>query len=84
MIITKHAYKRAKQRAGFNKKTTERMATKALEQGDDCAFQNAKGKQYGNFIYVFKDDILITIICTEATIVTYEKGIRKERKCDDG
>lgn len=33
MIVTRHARKRMKERCGFNKKTCERMALKALNDG---------------------------------------------------
>lgn len=33
MIITKHAYLRSKERLGLNKKATNRIAEKVLEQG---------------------------------------------------
>jgi RNA:NAD 2'-phosphotransferase (TPT1/KptA family) len=51
MFITRHAYKRGKQRLGLKRKALQRMAKKALKKGD--SHRDAKGafKRYLDSVY---------------------------------
>lgn len=78
MTITRHAYKRGKQRLGLNAKALERMVETALDEG--TPHKDTKGafkrylnglylqykqanniRVYGQHIYLFRRDRLITI-----------------------
>lgn len=76
VYITRHAEERLKQRNGWNKKTINRMALKIYNEGTtlnkkehpwaiDMIKMRAKNslyKLYGNFVYVFQDTTLITVL----------------------
>lgn len=51
MIITRHAYKRGKERLGLNRKAIKRMVRKALKEGEN--HKDAKGafKRYLDSVY---------------------------------
>jgi len=61
IFVTTHAYKRAKQRAGFNKKAIERMSEIAYNRGTIINDDTETKKQYGEFVYVFTGKRLLTI-----------------------
>ena len=73
--ITKHAYMRLKERNGWNKKTSDRMIQKVFADGlryDNIKgyiriwlkeygySDNSDYVLYGRYIYIFKDNCLIT------------------------
>ncbi len=75
--ITEHAYKRIRERCGWNRNTTDRMLRKVTVTGTTVL--NAKGKVkpwaesqvsrkyaqesriYGNWLYIINDNSLITV-----------------------
>ena len=57
--ITKHAYKRAKKRLGWSKKTLDRMAEKIYNEIK--AEDDGRARIYGDFIYVFDGIKLVTV-----------------------
>lgn len=75
VIITDHAYDRAKERFSLSAKSLDRMAPKALRQGigiSDCKGElkkyigslqkeAAQVRIYGEVIYLFYDNKLITV-----------------------
>lgn len=87
--LTTHAYERLKERAGLNKSAARRTAKKAWDLGDSSALIDGrfllnkkadKARAYGKFVYLFKDNVLITVLNleTEYTIrkPKYKKGKR--------
>ena len=94
ITITEHAAERAKERCKWNRKTTERMAMRALSfglHGDELSgalkryiskrnAENAEAKAYvhGDFVYIFCGIILITVI----EIPKQFRGAPKESRKD--
>lgn len=78
IAITKHAYKRAKERLGWNKKALERMAPVVLADGIRIGQTSGPFRRYldshihkghavtlriyGRFIFLFTDDCMLTIL----------------------
>lgn len=77
--VTKHAYKRMKERCGYSKSTCQRMAEKAFAEGVShadvsgrldkyfyqlyCYDYSANNLRiYGEFVYVFSDHNLVTVM----------------------
>lgn len=76
IYITRHAEQRLKERNGWSKKTINRMVEKVFNEGviinkkdhpwatdilkNDC--YDPEYKLYGNFIYVFSDSTLVTVL----------------------
>ncbi len=52
MYITKHAEKRLKQRCGFNKKSMERMVSKALNEGVSHKETKGELKKWVSGVYL--------------------------------
>ena len=75
--ITDHAYKRMKERNGWNKKAASRMAERAFERGKDLkgtdnhlvrlwAMNRTKDndgiyKLYGKDVFIFHSRVLVTV-----------------------
>lgn len=51
MIITKHAYQRAKERCGLNKQALDRVMPRMLESGIDRANTHGKLRKYLDWVY---------------------------------
>lgn len=96
MTVTNHAKQRAKERCGINKKSVERIANKALENGirhcecNGClkkwvdkqylSYMKANNiRLYGDKAYLFRENLLITIIQIPNDLIKNVKQI-KERK----
>jgi hypothetical protein len=78
LIITTHAYKRAKERMGLSKQAFDTMALKAFVTGKEAADckgllrkwltdkMNTHGSSniriYGNYAYVFAEYVLVTVL----------------------
>jgi hypothetical protein len=94
IIITKHAYKRAKERMGVNKNALNRIAKRAFEKGLKQSDVNGKIKEvfeilyntektanniriYGEFIYIFADNRLLTVIQVNNEYKNYIKNHKK-------
>ena len=54
MIITDHAYDRAKERCGWNRKALERMTEKVISHGKDCSNYAGKLKKWIDSVYFSK------------------------------
>ena len=51
-VVTRHAFRRAKKRLGFNRKALTRMADKALENGKGYGdLKNQRLKKYVSFLH---------------------------------
>ena len=77
LIITNHGRKRMRERCGLNKKSVERIAEKAFTEGlttdqvkgalkkwcvEHEKQEDAQVKVYGNFLYIFRENRLITLL----------------------
>lgn len=84
--ITKHAFNRAKERYGLNKKSFKRLAEKAYDLGKRQNDLKGKLKKYvsylakeyksvpilyGSFLYFFKNDRLITTYQLPSEFIKY-------------
>lgn len=94
VIITKHAYKRAKERMGINKNALNRIAVKAFHRGLKYSDVNGKIKEvfeilyntektannvriYGEFIFIFADNRLLTVVQVNNEYKNYIKNHKK-------
>ncbi len=93
LLITKHAYKRAKERCGWNKSATDRMAKKIFEQG--MSVKEVKGtlkpwveiklehggslesRIYGDVLYVIREGKLITMYHVPSKVRIQNKICRR-------
>lgn len=90
VIVTKHAYDRAKERFKWNTKTVNKMALKALKEGTEHHETKGKFKKYisslwarnevcnniriyGENLYLFTDNILITLYRCPQEYIKYLK-----------
>ncbi len=88
MNISEHAKKRMKERCGFNGKSQERMAQKALEYGITHAQTKGRLKKWitslffkntnANNIRVYGDNAYIFCGSTLVTIIRVPANIRKD------
>ena len=88
MVISEHAKQRMKERCGFNKKTCERMAQKALESG--ISHKQTKGrlnkwvtslffkKRSANNIRLYGDNAYIFCGETLITVIPIPPSLKKD------
>lgn len=89
---TDHAYKRAKERLKWSRRTLDRMVKRAYLKGIKCAdtkgrlnryikqlhFKNGVANNmriYGQNIFLFKDDLLITLYRMPNSLIRYLKVV---------
>ncbi len=94
VYVTKHAYKRMKERCGYNKATCQRMAEKAFSEGVShtdvsgrldkyfyhlyCYDFSANNLRiYGEFVYVFSNHNLVTVMLVPNEL---KEGVKKSQK----
>lgn len=94
VYVTKHAYKRMKERCGYNKATCQRMAEKAFSEG--VSYTDVSGRLdkyfyhlycydfsannlriYGEFVYVFSNHNLVTVMLVPNEL---KEGVKKSQK----
>ncbi len=79
--ISRHAYLRAKERVGWNRKTLDRMIGKIYGNGErlnPLSSSTSETILYGNLHFIFKEDTLVTIIFPSSD--TREKNSREKQK----
>lgn len=96
MVITNHAYERAKERLGWTQKVLDKMSSKALSEG--IKHSDTKGRLnkyitatyfsyksanniriYGENVYLFDKDVLITIYQLPNNLKTHGNITQKNR-----
>ena len=87
--LTNHAYERLKERAGLNKSAAKRTAIKAWEIGESSSLIDGRhllhqsadiAKVYGQFVYLFKENVLITVLSLETEHVLKKVKYKRRRR----
>lgn len=75
MPITRHAYKRARERYGIGKLALERLTEKALDEGEYRESEKGICITHSGRMFIFKDGRLVTIIKRKMKRETNAKDI---------